>query len=82
VIRRPGDRRRHGRWPSPRRRLEPSPYISGFGDAGVADIVSIVSPRGGEHHQVLDSYEGVAASDSTIAAQLGQITGEIAQHKD
>jgi hypothetical protein len=37
--------------------------------------------RGGEHHQVLDSYEGVAA-DSTVATQLGQITGEIAEHKD
>jgi hypothetical protein len=31
---------------------------------------------------VLDSYEGVAASDSTVATQLGQITGEIAEHKD
>ena len=39
-------------------------------------------PRGGEHHQVLDSYEGVAAADSTVATQLGQITGEIAEHKD
>ncbi|HEX6023324.1 MAG TPA: hypothetical protein VFZ00_15110 [Solirubrobacter sp.] len=38
-------------------------------------------PRGGEHHQVLDSCEGVAAADSTVATQLGQITGEIAEHK-
>lgn len=30
---------------------------------------------------MLDSYEGVAAADSTIATQLGQITGEIAEHK-
>ena len=30
----------------------------------------------------LDSYEGVAPSDSTVATQLGQITGEIAAHKD
>jgi hypothetical protein len=37
-------------------------------------------PRG-EHHQVLDSYEGVAAADATVATQLGQITGEIAEHK-
>ena len=51
-------------------------------NAGLAHIVSILSPRGGEHHQVLDSYEGVAAADSTIATQLGQITGEIAEHKD
>ena len=28
-------------------------------------------PRGGEHHQILDSYEGVAAADSTLATQLG-----------
>ena len=41
-----------------------------------------LASRGGEHHQVLDSYEGVAATDSTVATQLGQITGEIAEHKD
>ncbi|WP_169542194.1 helicase-related protein [Solirubrobacter soli] len=57
-------------------------YIPYIRDAGVAHVVSILSPRGGEHHQVLDSYEGVAAADSTIATQLGQITGEIAEHKD
>jgi hypothetical protein len=57
-------------------------YIPYIRDAGVAHIVSILSPRGGEHHQVLDSYEGVAAADSTIATQLGQITGEIAERKD
>ncbi len=56
-------------------------YIPYIRDAGIAHIVSILSPRGGEHHQVLDSYEGVAAADSTVATQLGQITGEIAQHK-
>jgi len=56
-------------------------YIPYICDAGIAHIVSILSPRGGEHHQVLDSYEGVAA-DSTVATQLGQITGEIAEHKD
>jgi hypothetical protein len=55
------------------------PYIRG---AGIAHIVSILSPRGGEHHQVLDSYEGVAAADSTVATQLGRIIGEIAEHKD
>jgi superfamily II DNA or RNA helicase len=57
-------------------------YIPYIRNAGIAHIVSILSPRGGEHHQVLDSYEGVAASDSTVATQLGQITGEIAEHKD
>ena len=48
------------------------PYIRG---AGVEHIVSILSPRGAEHHAVLDSFEGVAANQSTIATQLGQITG-------
>lgn len=57
-------------------------YIPYIRDAGIAHIVSILSPRGGEHHQVLDSYEGVAAAESTVATQLGQITGEIAEHKD
>lgn len=57
-------------------------YIPYIRDAGIAHIVSILSPRGGEHHQVLDSYEGVAAGDSTVATQLGRITGEIAKHKD
>ena len=35
------------------------PYIRG---AGIEHVVSILSPRGGEHHQVLDSFEGVKAS--------------------
>ena len=38
------------------------PYIRG---AGVEHIVSILSPRGAEHHAVLDSFEGVAANQST-----------------
>ncbi len=57
-------------------------YVPYIRDAGAAHIVSMLSPHGGEHHQVLDSYEGAAASDSTVATQLGPITGEIAQHKD
>jgi superfamily II DNA or RNA helicase len=55
------------------------PYIKG---AGIAHVVAILAPRGGEHHQVLDSYEGVAAADSTVATQLGALTGEIAADKD
>ena len=42
----------------------------------------MLSPRGGEHHQILDSFEGVAAADSTVATQLGEITGQIADDKD
>src|SRR6202008_4127896 len=44
-------------------------YIPYIRDAGIAHIVSVLSPRSGEHHQVLDSYEGVAAADSTVATQ-------------
>jgi hypothetical protein len=54
------------------------PYIRG---AGVEHIVSILSPRGAEHHAVLDSFEGVAASQSTVATQLGAITGQVADAK-
>ena len=54
------------------------PYIRG---AGVEHIVQILSPRGAEHHAVLDSFEGVAANQSTIATQLGQITGQVADAK-
>lgn len=57
-------------------------YIPYIRDAGIAHIVSLLSPRGGEHHPVLDSYEGVAAAESTVATQLGQITGQVAEHKD
>jgi hypothetical protein len=55
------------------------PYIKG---AGIEHVVSVLSPRGGEHHQILDSFEGVKAADSTIATQLGEITSQIAEHKD
>ena len=54
------------------------PYLKG---GGVEHIVKILSERGGEHHQILDSYEGVAASDSTIATQLGAITAQVADSK-
>jgi hypothetical protein len=54
------------------------PYIRG---AGVEHIVSILSPRGAEHHAVLDSFEGVAANQSTIATQLGAITDQVADAK-
>jgi hypothetical protein len=55
------------------------PYIRG---AGIEHVVSVLSPRGGEHHQILDSFEGVNAADSTVATQLGEITSQIADHKD
>jgi hypothetical protein len=57
-------------------------YIPYIKDAGIAHVVSVLSPRGGEHHQILDSFEGVTAADSTVASQLGEITSQIADHKD
>ena len=57
-------------------------YIPYIKDAGIAHVVSVLSPRGGEHHQILDSFEGVAAADSTVASQLGEITSQIADDKD
>ena len=55
------------------------PYIRG---GGVEHIVSILAPRGAEHHQILDSFEGVRASESTIATQLGAIAGQVADSKN
>ena len=54
------------------------PYIRG---AALEHVVSVLAPRGGEHHQILDSFEGVPASESTIATQLGEITGQVAEQK-
>ena len=54
------------------------PYIRG---AGVEHIVSILAPRGAEHHAILDSFDGVKANESTIATQLGAISSQVADHK-
>ena len=55
------------------------PYIKG---GGIEHVVSVLSPRGAEHHMVLDAFEGVAANESTIAMQLGAVTGQVADSKD
>ena len=55
------------------------PYIRG---GGIEHVVSVLAARGAEHHQILDSFEGVAASQSTVATQLGAITGQVADSKD
>lgn len=54
------------------------PYIKG---AGIEHVVSVLAERGAEHHQILDSFEGVKASESTIANQLGAITDQVADSK-
>ena len=55
------------------------PYIRG---GGIEHVVSVLAARGAEHHQILDSFEGVHAAESTVATQLGQITGQVADSKD
>ena len=55
------------------------PYIKG---GGTEHVVSVLSPRGAESHQILDSFEGVSANESTIALQLGAVTGQVADSKD
>ena len=54
------------------------PYIKG---AGLEHVVSVLSPRAGEHHQLLDAFDGVPASQSSVAAQLADITGQVAASK-
>ena len=54
------------------------PYIRG---AGVEHIVSILAPRGAEHHAILDGFEGTPRNESTLASQLGAISGQVADHK-
>jgi hypothetical protein len=56
-------------------------YIPYIRRGGVEHIVSVLAQRGAEHHQILDSFEGVHAAESTIATQLGQITGQVAESK-
>jgi hypothetical protein len=55
------------------------PYIRG---GGLEHVVSVLTPRGAEHHLILDSFEGVKASESTIATQLGAIAAQVADSKD
>ena len=55
------------------------PYIRG---GGIEHVVSVLAARGAEHHQILDSFEGVQAAESTVATQLGEITGQVADSKD
>ena len=45
------------------------PYIRG---AALEHVVSVLAPRGGEHHQILDSFEGVPASESTDSHPAGR----------
>jgi hypothetical protein len=54
------------------------PYIKG---GGIEHVVSVLAGRAAEHHQILDSFEGVKAADSTVATQLGQITSQVAASK-
>jgi hypothetical protein len=57
-------------------------YIPYIRRGGIEHVVSVLAARGAEHHQILDSFEGVRAAESTVATQLGQITGQVAHSKD
>ena len=57
-------------------------YIPYIRRGGIEHVVSVLAARGAEHHQILDSFEGVHAAQSTVATQLGEITGQVADSKD
>jgi superfamily II DNA/RNA helicase len=57
-------------------------YIPYIRRGGIEHVVSVLASRDAEHHQILDSFEGVSAAESTVATQLGQITGQVADSKD
>jgi hypothetical protein len=57
-------------------------YIPYIRRGGIEHVVSVLAARGAEHHQILDSFEGVRACESTVATQLGEITDQVANSKD
>jgi len=57
-------------------------YIPYIRRGGIERVVSVLAARGAEHHQILDSFEGVHAAESTVATQLSEITGQVADSKD
>ena len=57
-------------------------YIPYIRRGGIEHVVSVLAARGAEHHQILDSFEGVEAAESTVATQLSKITGQVADSKD
>ena len=57
-------------------------YIPYIRRGGIEHVVSLLAARSAEHHQILDSFEGVLAAESTVATQLGEITGQVADSKD
>jgi hypothetical protein len=57
-------------------------YIPYIRRGGIEHVVSVLAARGAEHHQILDSFVGVHAAESTVATQLSEITGQVADSKD
>ena len=80
AARRPGAARRPRR-PPRRRHGEIATYIPYIKGAGLEHVVSVLAPRAGEHHQLLDAFDGIPASQSSVAAQLADITGQVAASK-
>jgi hypothetical protein len=54
------------------------PYIRG---GGIEHVVSMLAPRGAEGHNLLDGFEGVSASKSVVAGQLGDIASKVSVSK-
>jgi superfamily II DNA or RNA helicase len=44
-------------------------YIPYIRRGGIEHVVSVLGARGAEHHQILDSFGGVHAAESTVATQ-------------
>ncbi|MDO8208971.1 helicase-related protein [Conexibacter sp. CPCC 206217] len=55
-----------------------NPYIRG---GAIEHIVGLLAPRGAESHQLLDGFEGLAAAESSVASQLGEITAQVAESR-
>jgi superfamily II DNA or RNA helicase len=51
-------------------------YIPYIRRGGIEHVVSVLAARGAEHHQILDSFEGVHAAESTVATQLSERPAE------
>lgn len=56
-----------------------NPYVT---TGCIPYIVGVLAPRAAAHHQLLDGFEGVPASESTVAGLLGAITAQVAEAKE
>ena len=58
-------------------------YIPYIRRGGIEHVVSVLAARGAEHHQILDSFEGVPADrEPPSRPSSAQITDQVADSKD